>query len=154
MPGSSVAVEATYGLSIVDSGDQPLTAVAFGEVVQGERAAQRFGVRNDGNTRVRLGFRVGDGESYIFEPTEHCAVPGRDGQPRPLPAVGEEIALKLREWHRSFHEEVGELNTPETEEKHHQFHRELDERMRDLQAQGNVGPDGRQADPAAGWAAA
>ena len=64
LPGSFVAVEAAYGLSIVDSGDQPLTALEFGEVIQGERASQRFAVRNDGNTRVRLGFRVraGDGE--------------------------------------------------------------------------------------------
>ena len=82
------------------------------------------------------------GNNNVFEPTEHCAVPGPQTQPRPLPVVEEEVALKLREWHRSFHEELGELDTPEKEEKHLQFHRELEERMRDFQAQGNVSPDG------------
>ena len=144
LPGSFVAVEATYGLSILDAEGQPLTALEFGEVVQGDRATQRFGVRNDGNTRAKLGFRVraGDGKNNVFEPTEHCAVPGPQDQPRPLPAVGEDVGLKLREWHRSFHEDMGELDTPEKEEKHQQFHKELEEKNREFTAQGNVSPDG------------
>ena len=35
VPSSFVAIEAIYGLTVLDSGDQPLTALEFGDVVQG-----------------------------------------------------------------------------------------------------------------------
>ena len=85
LPGSFVAVEATYGLSILGKDGEPLQALKFGEVVQGERDYESFAARNDGNVRVKLGFRVkvGDGEDNIFVATERCRLHDSVG-PSPL----------------------------------------------------------------------
>ncbi len=86
LPASFVAIEATYALSILHADGQPLGALAFGEIVQGDRGFASFGVRNDGNTATRLGFRIrtGDGQGDIYVPTARCQLPNRD-RPRHLP---------------------------------------------------------------------
>ena len=136
-------MEATYGLAILDSGDQPLAGLDFGEVVQGESALRSFVVRNDGNTRTRLGFRVKTGdETTIAEPTERCAlrVPDRPGvlQRDTDPGIGED----LRRIHQEFHERLGSIDTPEKEAKHDELHKALEERVHHLLAERSVPPPG------------
>ena len=135
LPASFVAIEATYALSILDANGQPLGALAFGEIVQGDRGFASFGVRNDGNTATRLGFRIrtGDGQGDMYLPTARCQLPNRD---RPqASALPPEAARELRRAHQAIHEELGEIDTDEERHRHQQFHLELEERIRHLSAE-------------------
>ena len=51
---SFVAVEATYGLSIINRTGDALTSLEIGSIVQGEASRASFGVQNDGNTMAKL----------------------------------------------------------------------------------------------------
>ena len=138
LPGSFLAVEATWGLAILDSGDQPLVGLDFGEVVQGESALRSFVVRNDGNTRTRLAFRIRTGDATtIVEPTGRCRlrVPDRPDALQRDSAQG--TGAELRRAHHEFHERLGTIDSPEKETKHDEFHKALEERVR-LLAEGPV----------------
>ena len=134
LPGSFVAVEATFGLTVLDGEDQPLTALELGEVVQGEGTHARFFVRNDGNTRARIGFRIraGDGEENVFEPAARLDASGRDKASQTRPGLGEDAAQELRKVHQGFHEKIGELDTPEKQDEHKQFHEALNDKAQHL----------------------
>ena len=104
LPSSFVAIEATYGLTVLDSGDQPLASLEFGEVVQGENDHASFVVRNDGNVRVKLGLRVRH-NATIYEATEACTLPGRS---RPA-SLSSDRAQHLRKEYQVLHDKLGVL---------------------------------------------
>ena len=143
LPGTFVAVEASYGLAILTGDGQPLAALEFGEVVQGDRALRSFAVRNDSNTPVKLGFRVrtGDGTAVAIEPSGRCALSGPAGGPRSQTGLKKEVAQKLRERHHILHEQLGTIDTPAKREQHEKFHQELAQAIRKrVGDQGNSRP--------------
>ena len=134
LPASFVAIEATFDLTIIGEDRESLGALDFGEVVQGDIAAASFGVRNDGNTTTRLGFRVrtGDANGTIYTPAARCALPEHDRAQESDRALPPDIAEELRRHHAALHEELGEIDTEEERVHHEQFHREMEERIRHL----------------------
>jgi len=131
LPASFVAIEATYALSILDAEGEPLGGLEFGEVVQGNVAFASFAVRNDGNTAASLAFRIrtGDGEGNVYASTARCVLPDRN-RPSRDNSLPEDIAQELRHAHQAVHAELGEIDTDEQRERHEQFHRDLEERIR------------------------
>ena len=134
LPASFIAIEATFDLSIIGEDREPLGALDFGEVVQGDIAASSFGVRNDGNITTRLGFRVrtGDADGTIYTPAAHCVLPEHDRAQESGRALPPDSAENLRRHHAALHEELGEIDTDEKRIHHEQFHRGMEERMRRL----------------------
>ena len=122
-----MAIEAIYGLTVLDSGDQPLTALEFGDVVQGGDAHASFVVRNDGNVPVKLGLRMRHSDT-IYEATEACTLPWRGD----LPSTVSDLELKLRKEHLDLHGRLGELDTDEKVAVHKRFHANLAEKLRRL----------------------
>ena len=131
LPGSFVAVEATYGLSIMTGDHKPLLALAFGEVVQGEIVHKSFVVKNDGNSRITLGFRVktGDGQSTTYASTGSCALTGLDTH-QTRQGFAPLFADQLHRAHRDFHTSLGGIDSLEERERHEKFHQELGKKLR------------------------
>ena len=134
LPASFVSVEATYGLTVIDSDGNLLSGLEFGEVVQGAGGRAAFSIRNDGNTGVRLGFRVstGPGDDQVFVPASRCAVsvPGGPSELREIEGAMQE----LRRVHEAVHQELDPLDSLEAEERHRQFHHEMEAELEMLQA--------------------
>ena len=122
VPSSFVAVEATFGLTVLHSGDQPLAALEFGEVVQGEDSRTSFAVRNDGNARVQLGLRVRH-NATIYGTTESCVL---TRQTRAT-SLASDQAQQLRKEHQALHDKLGTLDTAEKRQIHEKLHARLDE---------------------------
>ena len=124
LSGTFVAVEASYGLAIITGDGQPLTALEFGEVVQGDQALGSFAVRNDSNTRAKLGFRVrtGDGTIAAIEPSGKCTLTNSTGGSRRQTDLKKDVAQKLREGHRLLHEKLGAIDTAAKREQHEKLH--------------------------------
>ena len=129
LDASFVAIEATYGLSIIDRTGDAQTSLAFGNIVQGEASRASFRVQNDGNTRAKLGFRVQQGDN-IFPSSGDCAVSIRNRTAPAKPGITNGAG------HQEFHKKLGELDTPEKKAKHKKFHKALEKKIKDLQ--GNV----------------
>lgn len=135
LDASFVAIEATYGLSIIDRTGDAQTSLAFGNIVQGEASRASFGVQNDGNTRAKLGFRVQQGDN-IFPSSGDCAVSRPNRTAPAKPEITNGARQDLRTVHEEFHKKLGELDTPEEKAKHEKFHKALEKKIKDLQ--GNV----------------
>lgn len=134
LDASFVAIEATYGLSIIDKTGDAQTSLSFGNIVQGEGSRASFGVRNDGNTRAKLGFRVQHGDN-VFLSSGDCAVPIRHPAASTNVKISDRVAQELRAAHEEFHKKLGTLDTPEKKAEHEKFHKMLAEKTRHLQGE-------------------
>ena len=136
LDASFVAIEATYGLSIIDKTGDAQTSLSFGNIVQGEGSRASFGVQNDGNTRAKLVFRVQHGDN-VFLSSGDCAVPIRHPAASTNVKISDRVAQELRAAHEEFHKKLGTLDTPEKKAEHDKFHKMLAEKTRHLQGSGD-----------------